>query len=134
MKNWDDLQRLVSEDEASIIYECGFGFRPTLENVPDIVRSICIHSCIVPIKAELDHLCEGLSLFKIYDLIKQFPDQLKDLFVVRKSSNITTTTFISLFDIDFSYKAREAEEAAVFYWYEFLTDVQNGLVSKYSME
>ena len=121
----------MSEDEAEIVYNCGFTSRLSLELIPALIKSIAIHLCVVPIKAELDHLCEGLNLFGIYDLIKQFPDLLKDLFVMSKGSNISTSTFISLFEINFSpegFNAREAEEATLFYWYEFLNDVQNGLV------
>ncbi len=121
----------MSEDEADIAYNSGFTPRLSLELIPALIKSIAIHSCVVPIKAELDHLCEGLNLFGMYDLIKLFPDLMKDLFVMNKGSNVTTSTFISLFEINFSpdgFNAREAEEATVFYWYKFLNDVQNGLV------
>ena len=114
------------------MYQCGFTVPISclsLEHIPAQVKSICIHVCIVPVKAELDHLCEGLNLFGIYDLIKRFPEPMEDLFVLNKSCVLTSTTIISLFDIEFSpegFNTREAEEAAVFHWYEFLSEVLNG--------
>ena len=35
-----------------------------------------------------------------------------------------------LFDLDFSVEAREAEEAAVVHWNEFLPEVEKGMASK----
>lgn len=138
MKDVQVLQSLLTEDQADLVYECGFATsitQVTLEHIPMLVRAICIHSCIVPIKAELDQLGEGLKLFDVLDLVQKRPILMKELFACSGSSTLTVNSMLPLFEIDYSPEgsnARETEEAAVVHWNEFLLDVENGMAGKFS--
>ena len=102
-------------------------------DIPVLWKIISVHSCIVPIKAELDQLQEGLKLFNVIDILKSFPIQTKQLFVSGGSISLSLDTMLELFEFDFSVQgsnARETEEATVVHWNEFLTEVDKQLAGK----
>ncbi len=58
----------------SVVFECGFSkpiTQVSLEDVPMLHKAIAINSCLVPIKAELDQIKEGLGLFNVDELLKK---------------------------------------------------------------
>ena len=62
------------------MYASGFSIpvaQVSMDDIPVLLKIICFHSCIVPIKAELDQLKEGLHLFNVIDILKRFPVQTK---------------------------------------------------------
>ena len=67
------LRSLLSDDPAGFVYASGFSTpitQVTMDDIPLLLKIICVHSCVVPIKAELDQLKEGLNLFNVIDILK----------------------------------------------------------------
>ena len=133
MKEVGVLRNLLLEDRFDTVFECGFTVpvsRVTLENIPTLIKAISIHSTIVPIKAELDQLSEGLKLFRVLDTVRKWPQEMKELFTYNSNTKLTAQDMIRLFDIEFSLtgsSSRQLEEATVIHWNEFLQEVENGL-------
>ncbi len=51
-------------DLADVLFESGFSVpvtKRTMADIPLIKRAVSVHCCIVPIKAELDQMVEGMS-------------------------------------------------------------------------
>ena len=129
----ESLRNLLSEDPADVVYASGFSTpitKVTLDDIPVVLKAVSIHSCIVPIKAELDQLKEGLNLFNVIDLIKKFSMQTRELFVSTGSAKLTVNNMLDLFEFSFSLEgsnARESEEATILHWNEFLMEVEKNL-------
>ena len=104
----------------------------TLDHVPTLKKA---HACIVPIKAELDQMVEGMKLFSIIDVVRKVPHPFKELFVPTTSnSSLSAAMMLELFNVELSIVGsnnRENEESAVCHWNEFLMDVQNGMAGMY---
>ena len=67
-----ELQQLLLGDNSDIFYESGFATpisRVTMEDVPVIVKAVCLHTTVLAVKAQLDQLAEGLQLFGVLSLI-----------------------------------------------------------------
>ena len=130
VENVESLRNLLSEDPADVVYMSGFSTpitKVTLDDNPVVLKAVSIHSCIGPIKAELDQLKEGLNLFNVIDLIKK---QTRELFVSTGSAKLTVNNMLDLFEFSFSLEgsnAREAEEANILHWNEFLMEVEKNL-------
>ena len=56
------------EDRYSVVFDCGFSTpvnKVTVKDVPLITKAVCLHATVFQVKAELDQLADGLSLFGI---------------------------------------------------------------------
>ena len=47
-------RRLLSDDPADVVYASGPITQVTMDDIPLLLKIICVHSCVVPTKAELD--------------------------------------------------------------------------------
>lgn len=132
------LRNLLAEDRFDIVFDCGFAVpvsRVTLEHIPMLIKAICIHSAVVPIKAELDQLSEGLKLFHLIDIVRKWPQKMKELFTCSPNTKLNAQEMIRLFEIELSpigSNSRQLEEATVIHWNEFLQEVEHGLAGKLS--
>ena len=105
----------------------------SLENVPDIVKAVCLQTTLlnVKFKAELDQMVEGLKLFDVISLLRQHPLKFKSLFVFDPvDSVLTVNQIVALFDVVYSPQGsskRVSEEATFMHWDEFLHDLAHGL-------
>ena len=72
------------EDSCEIIFDSRFAVPVTqvsLDNVPDIVKAVCLQSTLPNMKAELDQMAEVHKLFDVISLLRQHPLKFKSLFV-----------------------------------------------------
>ena len=135
----DTLQNLLCQDSvADIVFASGFSkpiTQVTLEDVPVILKALGINSCLVPVKAELDQVKEGLSIFNISQLIAQYPSEMKKLFVAgAQPAKLSVSDFIRLTEYHYSGEGsnvREKEESTTMHWNDFLMDVENGMAGMY---
>lgn len=130
-----DLHQLLTGNESDIVYDSGFSksiIRVTLSDIPDIVKTVCHYNTVFAMKPQLDQLSEGLKLHGVHELIKMYPAQMKNLFVLNHSQEaLNADDFIALFSTNFSPSAstkRALEESIYMNWVEFVQDVANGLV------
>lgn len=107
------------EDSSEIIFDSGFSVPVTqasLENVPDIVKAVCLQTTLLNVKAELDQMVEGLKLFDVISLLRQHPLKFKSLFVFDPvDSVLTVDQMVVLFDVVYSPQGsskRVSEEAS----------------------
>lgn len=126
------------EDSSEIIFDSGFSVPVTqasLENVPDIVKAVCLQTTLLNVKAELDQMVEGLKLFDVISLLRQHPLKFKSLFVFDPvDSVLTVDQMVALFDVVYSPQGsskRVSEEATFMHWDEFLHDLAHGLVGRH---
>ena len=98
----------------------------SLENVPDIVRAVCLQTTLLNMKAELDQMAEGLKLFNVISLLRQHPLKFKSFFIFDVDSVLTVDQMVALFDVAYSPQGsskRVSEEATFMHWDEFLHDL-----------
>ena len=80
-------------------------------------------------KAELDQVKEGLSIFNISQLIARHPSKMKELFVASaQPAKFSVSDFIQLTEYHYSDKgsnARQKEESTTMHWNDFFMDVEN---------
>ncbi len=98
----------------------------TFEDLPSICQMVRIHSSVLPVKAELDHLKEGLSLFSIAGFISRSPSTLKELVVSRvQPLALSFTQFMKYKYSSIGSNMRERKESTAMHWNELLTEVDN---------
>ena len=90
---------------------------------------------ILNVKAELDQMVEGLKLFDVISLLRQYPLKFKSLFVFDSvDSVLTLDQIVALFDVVYSPQGsskRVSEESTFMHWDEFLHDLGDGLVGRH---
>ena len=101
----------------------------TFDDISSICQMVRIHSSVLPVKAELDQIKEGLSLFSVAGFISQSPSMLKELFVSRvQPLALSLTNFLELIEYKYSsigLNMREREESTTMHWNELLIEVDN---------
>ena len=61
----EELRQLMTGDSSDIIYDSGFAIpvnRVRVDDIPDIMKAVCLHTTVLAVKAELDQMAEGLAL------------------------------------------------------------------------
>ena len=53
-----------------------------MNDIPDIVKAVCLHTTVLSMKAELDQIAEGLEIFDIINLVRDHPSLMQPLFVL----------------------------------------------------
>lgn len=105
-----------------------------MNDIPDIVKAVCLHTTVLSLKAELDQIAEGLELFSIINLVRDHPSLMQPLFVLNPvDAQLTVDRITPLFDITYSPQGstkRVTEEATFMHWNEFLHDLSNGQIGK----
>ena len=54
-----------------------------------VLRMLCLHHCLLVIKAELDQLCEGLCTLGVLDEIKRNPQLFAKFFLSKENEDLT---------------------------------------------
>ena len=52
-----------------------------VSDIPSIIKAVSVNLTVVSVKSELDQLAEGLSLFRVLELLKSYPRKFQSLFV-----------------------------------------------------
>lgn len=85
--------RLICEDAADALAECGFTKPPILvglQDKPTLVKAVCFHHLILKCKGELDQLKDGLGTLGVADAMKLNPSIFEPLFTA--TSGLTELT------------------------------------------
>ena len=80
---------------------------------------------MVQLKAELDDFIEGLKTLEILTLMRNYPNEMKPLFLPEKRE-LSSSTLKDIFSVEFSLQGsnqRQVEEVYMF-WLSFLKDVE----------
>ena len=127
----EGVQEALKHSHSSIIYDAGFVIpfsHITLENIQDIIRTVCIFTTILPIKGELDQLIEGLKLFGILGLIRSHGSLMKPLFIYKKN-RLTAAEFKNFSRLKYSTLPQsQVERRGTEYWNHFLSELEDGLI------
>lgn len=124
------LQQVLSSDDLSFRFECGISKPSTayhIDDIPTILRLICLHFIILQRKAEIDQLIEGLNDLGFLEFLKEHPGSGQLLLTSKGGTKLTAAKLEDLFTIHFSEKGsnkRCEEEQVVMMWLEFLRDVE----------
>jgi len=100
-----------------------------LENVANIIRTVCVYATIIPVKGELDQLMEGLKLYDILGLIRSHGNLMKPLFVYKKN-RLTAAEFKHFSNLKYSsaFSPSQIERNTTEYWNRFLSKLEDGLI------
>ena len=91
---------------------------------------------VVSVKSELDQLAEGLSLFRVLELLKSYPRKFQSLFVCDPLCKLTAEQMITLFHPQLSTPGsnrRIIEDDLIQNWNEFLQDVSNEMITRWNL-
>lgn len=94
----------------------------TLDDVDEIVKTVCVEYFIVRSTAEIHQFVDGLNALDIGTLVKSHPTQFKEMFVY--SSKVVTgydldKLFLPLFSPHGS-NIREKEESIILNWKDYI--------------
>ena len=67
-----------------MLLSCGFTkpiAKLTLRDVPQLVECVALHTTILSVKAELDHIMQGLGDAGVLDSLQKYPHLFRTLFV-----------------------------------------------------
>ena len=62
---------------------------PARKNQQSVAKTLCLHHCILTVKAELDQLCKGLSTMGVLDAIRRYPKIFARYFVSEERKSLT---------------------------------------------
>ena len=130
------LKEVLMSDRASFIFDTGFGVpvsKVNLAHIPRILTEAFIHFVVSPVAQELNQFEEGLKLYNILHLIRRYPRLLKCLFVLDTKCLPTSADMMDAFNICYSNEGSSdamMEEDVAKNWFDFLEDVENGLIRK----
>ena len=97
-----------------------------LVDLPSVIDLFTSHSTLISVKAQLDQISDGLKHAHILELFIRNPRRMGDLLLYQETS-ITASELISLFQPNLSpigHIQREAEEAVIVYFSEFVQHVE----------
>ena len=134
-----ELEKLTNADEfkEKATFESDFRFevgytKPfvTMSDKEEFPRSIALHYTLLISLSELNQFIDGLKICNILQLVREYPDMFRILFEV-PNSKLTAEDIDSIFDPQFSPVGSNKftiEQNIIFYFNQYLEDVQNGLV------
>ena len=109
----EELRQLLTSENSDIVYDSGFATPVSTihtDNIPDIVKAVCLHTTVLSVKAELDQVAEGLQLFGILNLIRDHPLVMQSLFVLNpQDSQLTVDQMGAWFDTTYSPQGSTSE-------------------------
>ena len=100
----DVLREFITDDKCAVVYDSGFSLpitEVTIQDIPTIVRTVTLHSTVMPIKSELDQLTKGLEICGILPLIRKYPRVMKELFMYDADKK-TVELMMAIFDVKYS--------------------------------
>ena len=129
VSNQDELTEMLGSGEFDFRFDIGITQPSTsghLCDIPYIIELIASHYTVISVKAQLDSIIDGLRDAQLLSLLQNNPVKMVELF---KSQNmcITTDAMITMFTSTLSpsgHNDREAEEALVVFWTEFIQKVE----------
>ena len=74
------LREFITNGKCAVVYDGGFSLPITkvgIQDIPVIVRTVTLHSTLMPIKSELDQLIQGLEIRGILPLIRKYSHIMK---------------------------------------------------------
>ena len=129
----EELKVLLDSEEFEFRFDAGVttpSAALTLQDQKQVAISMAMHFLVYTTKAELDQLKDGLGHLGVLDLMHTFPSQMKPLFLASGKPKVSALSLIAMFEIEWSPQGsnqREAEEAVVFGWTEYIHDMEGEL-------
>ena len=100
----------------------------TLEKKVSFLNIVATHHTVAKSLAEIHQFIDGLKIFGVLDLLRQYPVEAADLFQF-KTRRLTAEKIDSIFQSTLSPEGsnrHEKEMAILFNWRQFLEDVEQG--------
>ena len=131
----DEARQMLETRKYDLRFELGYGRQSSsfeAHHIKQLVTGVCLQQIIYSNKAALDQLLEGLRSHQVNELIAGNFPFAKSLFTHTPTVPVDATVMRSLFKFTPSQTgttARTNDEELLLYWYRFLSDVEDGLVS-----
>ena len=125
-----EFQEVLSLDSAvDMLLRAGY-CKPICQcnlNNREMIRAVVFHNIIEICKLELDQFLDGLSSLSVLETLRQYPQQMKQLFChdTSEKHRISAIDLRNLFLLQFSLVGsndRQKEEATAVHWFTYLQD------------
>ena len=136
MDKVDNKSCFTDEFKEKASFESDFRFEDgytkpfvTMSDKEEFLRAVALHYTLLMSLSEANQF-DGLKICNILQLVREYPGIFRSLFEVR-NSKLTAEDIDSIFDPQFSPVGSNkftTEQNIVFYFNQYLEDVQNGLV------
>lgn len=126
----DELKTALDSPEYQFRFDAGVcvpAKSVTLEQKSVIVQSLIMHFLMHICKSELEQFKQGCSELGVLDLFCSYPVLFKPLLTSIGKPKLTAKDISSMFKVQWSPQGsnqREAEEAVIFGWLEYLDGVE----------
>lgn len=106
------------------------------KDLPELIRSLCLHFVIYTAKSELDQLREGLQVLNLLSIYMQRNSTLfMPLLIGSNRSQLTADALLGLFTVKSwspeGSNSRECEEAVIFNWQNYVRETEGRGMSLY---
>ncbi len=135
----DQLRSLLATDDFNFLFYYGYSkstVNAMLEDKEDIIRSVWLHFVFFHPHAELEQLRKGFrESLQVELLICQYSDEAWRLLASSSSFDITVDHIADSFAVAYSDNGsndRTKEEAIVFFWYEYISEVSGMYCCEFS--
>lgn len=125
-----EIHQLLDSEEFQFRFDAGVTVPSAsigIEQKDEIVHSLVMHYLVYTCKAELDQLTQGLSELGVLRLLHSYPTLFRPLFTASHKPKLTADQVSMTFSVQWSPRGsnqREAEEAVIFGWMEYLDGVK----------
>ena len=103
----------------------------TIEDKASLIHYICLHYVLLYALPHVEQFINGLRLYSLLDVIRQFPEKARMLFQSCKENRLNAEIVDELFMIQFSPEGsskRPQEEAIAFHFTTLLEEIESGAV------
>lgn len=98
------------------------------KDLPQLIRSFCLHFVLYSAKSELDSIKEGLTILGLLSVMQKHSTQFLPLFLGSNRPKLTFDTLLGLFKVkEWSPQgsnSREPEEAVIFNWENYVREAE----------
>ena len=102
------------------------------KDLPQLIRSFCLHFVLYSAKSELDSIKEGLTILGLLSVMQKHSTQFLPLFLGSNHPKLTSDTLLGLFKVkEWSPQgsnSREPEEAVIFNWENYVRETEGKYV------
>ena len=105
------------------------------KDLPELIRSLCLHFVIYAAKSELDQLREGLQVLNLLSIMQSNSTLFMPLFIGSNRPQLTADALLGLFKVKSwspeGSNSRECEEAVIFNWQNYVRETEGRGMSLY---
>ena len=131
MKTEDEMRSLLDGDLFDLRCTCDITVSSKnlkFKDLPELIRSLCLHFVIYSAKSELDQLREALQVLNLPSVMQSNSTLFMPLFIGSNRPQLTADSLLGLFKVKSwspeGSNSREYEEAVIFNWENYVQETK----------